>query len=118
MSNLLPCPFCGGEAETDSYGGSAGTFDQCSQCFARVSGDGWNRRVSSWQSIDNAPKDGTRVLTCYRGADYQINHFNDPSRVASGHGLGSKGWWCSAPHQQPTHWQPLPSAPLAHEQTK
>jgi uncharacterized protein DUF551 len=48
---LAACPFCGGEAEVDSYDHCAGTFVQCCECFARVSGDGsaWNRRVPALQ---------------------------------------------------------------------
>lgn len=52
---LLPCPFCGGEAEvSEGYSGMPkGTFVQCKNCWAFVAGfktktdaiSAWNRRV-------------------------------------------------------------------------
>lgn len=65
--------------------------------------------IIEWLPISTAPKDGTRIITCYRGVSVTVNHYNDPSRSAPGHALGSKGWWCSRPDQQPTHWFPIPS---------
>jgi hypothetical protein len=66
----------------------------------------------SWQPIETAPKDGTRILgwsekhvwkgihTCYWGRDGELN----PSRWHGGH--------CRIGHiDQPTHWMQLPEPP-------
>jgi len=55
MSNLLSCPFCGGDAEFDRLGtGHCSSIVVCQECGCRVesnevgdfNGDHWNRRVS------------------------------------------------------------------------
>lgn len=81
-ARILPCPFCGGEAEhficeeRDNYGGQvigcktclASTrvfFGECEGLFPA-----WNTRTPAiadgvgveWQTIDTAPKDGTALI--------------------------------------------------------
>ena len=85
---------------------SAKAFDRCAAMLRAYAGV-----AEGWRPIESAPLAGTRVFTCFNGADVQINHYNDPSRVKCGYGLGKKGWWCSRPTQEPTHWMPIP--PLA-----
>ncbi len=49
---LLPCPFCGGEAEIERYGtGRYSTIYQCTECSCRLEtgetfhhGASWNQR--------------------------------------------------------------------------
>lgn len=70
------------------------------------------KRVSEWQPIETAPKDGTEVL---------IGRFLDgklPTKaVASFHpsegwrDAGDIGWGGMYAHVRPTHWMPLPSPP-------
>ena len=54
MNNLLPCPFCGGEAEFECLGTSrCSSIVACQNCGCRVeanevgefNGDHWNRRL-------------------------------------------------------------------------
>ena len=88
---LLPCPFCGGEAERvdiedgDNAGGSCVC---CKQCLASSNVEfgfkenfvsNWNRRAAlphlaagraeavsaGWRTMDTAPKDGTRILLAW-----------------------------------------------------
>ncbi len=74
-AELLPCPFCGGEANL-MYGypmGKPVSYIGCVDCgAARHTAEDWNRRfiavpLEGWQSIEIAPKDGT-VILAYRGA--------------------------------------------------
>lgn len=66
----------------------------------------------NWQPIETAPQDGTRVLTCFHGVDYQINQFTNHADTAPGYRIGrDKTWWNSPPNRQPTHWMPLPEPP-------
>jgi hypothetical protein len=63
-----------------------------------------NIPVLEWGHIDTAPKDGTTVLTCWRGADYKLNYFNTMADLADSFKLGREQWWYSAADKQPTHW--------------
>lgn len=92
MTDLLPCPFCGGNAELDTRRSyrkiGSGDLDDavavyCLECTADhmacradhiglttndlvdIVSAAWNRRapVAGWQPIETAPKDGTRFLT-------------------------------------------------------
>lgn len=76
-----------------------------------------NNAMNTWQPIETAPKNGTTVLlfTPYRHID------SDPTS-----GIRT-GFWCKydqlwdrdysskrmAKAEAPTHWMPLPSAPMA-----
>jgi hypothetical protein len=55
--------------------------------------------MSKWQSIDTAPKDGTKVLTWHPSCGIIINSRHP------------KQWWHSRPHEQPHYWMPLPEPP-------
>ena len=54
MTTLLPCPFCGGEAEVERIGTNrVSSMVACTNCGARVeanetfdTGDAWNRRTT------------------------------------------------------------------------
>jgi Lar family restriction alleviation protein len=58
MSELKPCPFCGGKADIDAPTGSRNDrLVYCKTCFASICGDAtpdaiaaWNRRAASAQS--------------------------------------------------------------------
>lgn len=60
-----------------------------------------------WQPISAAPKDGTTVLV-WRPSEGE--HY--PAHVGVDF-WSNKSWYRSRRHQQPTHWMPLPPAPLA-----
>jgi len=64
-----------------------------------------------WQTIDTAPKDGTRVLTSYKGVDVKVNYFNSHVGIARGYRLGREAWWFSDQDKQPTHWLQFPKPP-------
>lgn len=55
----------------------------------------------SWQPIESAPKDGTRVLLSKLGAMHTAFYRNG-------------GWECGNLHyfNSPTHWMPLPAPPV------
>ena len=73
---------------------------------AAMRDDGW------YKVSDQKPKRGQKVFT-YWGGDKFINpaliknEYNPKPR-----GIGSCDWWHSLESQQPTHWMPLPAAPL------
>lgn len=67
-----------------------------------------------WRPIETAPKDGTRLLFCY--ASPKMNA--DALPVLSGHWSRLSDCWFSTITDDkinPTHWQPLPSAPVKQE---
>ena len=62
-------------------------------------------RLGTWQPIETAPKDGTRVLTYCATTSFSNQRFD----------LMHFAWhWrshCMGLANQPTHWMPLPPAP-------
>ena len=66
----------------------------------------------SWQPIETAPKDGTKVLLVNRRGNMAVGLWQGQELY--------KGWWLmggnrpnlffNAPHG-PTHWMPLPAPP-------
>lgn len=71
--------------------------------------------MDSWQPIETAPKDGTRIW---------VNRAGNPSqagrRVWWGKvGVARHGWKVAASKEmryEPTHWQPLPAPPAAQKE--
>ncbi len=69
--------------------------------------------MSSWQTIETAPKDGTRFLGAYR----RFCGRGDPWMIFVMRGNRDKMRFDCVPrrspkaHRQPTHWMPLPSPP-------
>ncbi|MCK4820433.1 Lar family restriction alleviation protein [bacterium] len=50
MSELKPCPFCGGEEIVGTSFGVDGSEYQCQSCGAAVGTDMWNQRADGWMS--------------------------------------------------------------------
>lgn len=82
--------------------------------------------MSDWQPIETAPRDRTRVLLYgpYQWEDYQsdqrvgvvVGYFDAEDEVYG----GSDRWVLESTNPytdycQPTHWMPLPLAPVACE---
>jgi len=63
MSELLPCPFCAGEARYSSPDKIGPVF--CSECGAMVNAKEWNRRtpVQPAQPVEAKPECGKKVST-------------------------------------------------------
>ena len=59
--------------------------------------------MSEWQPIDTAPKDGTRVLTCWECGKCppSVMHWYNGGWRQQSHGSMNK----------PSHWMPLPAPP-------
>jgi len=63
------------------------------------------KQIPQWRPIEEAPKDGTRILvfrkkeTGYENQIIGIDYWNRP------------GWMKSRLRMPPTHWMPLPSPP-------
>jgi len=77
--------------------------------------------MSEWMPIESAPKDGTSVLVCWAGADWDnsmaVAYYEEgySSYVDSAKGVNWRdggdlgcGGMIGA---MPTHWQPLPDPP-------
>lgn len=68
--------------------------------------------AQSWQPIERAPKDGTRILASING-DVNVTFWLEQT----------KAWWngytghALQEDSQPTHWQPLPAPPADHSLT-
>lgn len=108
MSELKPCPFCGGEAFHRGY-----DVVWCKKCSAEAHVDDWNRRpdapsAGEWMPIETAPKDG-HILAWKDGWGPTEAH------LEWGDDEDYQGW--VATHQDcdfsPTHWMPLPAPPQA-----
>lgn len=71
-------------------------------------------RVTTWQPIETAPKDGTFVLLLEEDGDPVIGAFVDfKGKEPSGY---HNGWFDNISGQYeitPTHWMPLPDPPTA-----
>ena len=128
---LKPCPFCGGEAKGErlfSTSGKSSTFYiGCSNddCWAEVSTShpdeaeataAWNKRsvgssapLSAWLPIESAPKDGTKILAFVRGKGWDVMRYHIPANP------DARQFWIGSYLIQPTHWMPLPSAPVGSE---
>ena len=74
----------------------------------------------TWQPIETAPKDGTRVLiyqpdgmwhsrSCIRGERIELAYWHQPGNKER------PGFWI--PTSRPTHWMPLPDPPSARAQS-
>ncbi len=127
---LLPCPFCGCEAELMPWSGPSYTvecnsgkkhFGITTHYFKIESNavEAWNTRAQpEWRDISTAPKDGTFVLTCMPFACpsvsawqtyFDISRFGkDPETFMTEDGFIM--YWVEVEYQ-PTHWMPLPKAP-------
>jgi Lar family restriction alleviation protein len=120
---LLPCPFCGSEAESHRDGWH---FVKCASEECLIDGPvgrteaeaiaAWNTRaavVDEWRDVrtDPPPLD-EQVVFAYFGPN------------ASWHGFAAVmkqfQWECSWPEHtvEPTHWCPLPKAPDVTEKEK
>ena len=65
------------------------------------------QKMTQWQPITTAPKDGTWILVFDQSSDHTVN-------LATWLALDDGSW--VEPYEQwttfkPTHWQPLPDAP-------
>ena len=98
---LLPCPFCGGEAE---YHGECDMVAvRCSNCGAGTSGwwdepeeaaEEWNRRPDRWIPVtERLPEEGETILVWHKDGYIMllVNMFDEMEDV--------------------THWRPLPAGP-------
>jgi len=125
MSEILPCPFCGGAAEIidiDDGDNSGGSCIGCSECQASGNVEfgrkenfvgNWNRRqsVPVWQPIETAPKDGSTIIVAA--------YCDETSTVGEAYWpeAGEWFWWHSQEYPlsengfEAMFWQPLPSPP-------
>ena len=63
--------------------------------------------ISTWQTIDSAPKDGTVILVIFTGIDVPVavKWVGDGWRVEWDH-------WVLPESEWPSHWMHCPAAPL------
>jgi hypothetical protein len=121
MSDLLPCPFCGGAGRVSWSRDRDIVNIRCELWPRECLGAGpncweepaaiaaWNRRASGWNPISTAPRDGTEIWA-YNGEQVRMRwEDGDPW---SGWLYGDETLNDIDPDpEQPTHWQPLPPAP-------
>lgn len=76
--------------------------------------------MSAWQTIDSAPKDGTRILVFTIHGDVELSDWFSIPRISyepinggdtfrKVESIAAEGWNSN----EPTHWQPLPEPPEA-----
>lgn len=117
MSDLKPCPFCGGkDAVLQDRGVMDGQlmlkFAWCQRCGARTNaGDeataiaAWNRRASQWVSVEERLPEEPGVYLVVG-----LQHSNGEPYVATDVLHEKEGCWFFA-YQSVTHWMPLPEPP-------
>lgn len=81
----------------------------------RESGNSTTQMSSTWQSIETAPKDGTRVLIILDECNQE--RWVDIAKYGKERPLGCHTNWQNGYGQgyswRPTHWMPLPKPPLS-----
>lgn len=123
MSALLPCPFCGGEAEIEqSISGTVWTvWCPHKACYAdaEVRGDtepaaiaAWNRRAEGWMPIETAPRD--KPIIVYQDGEQAVVTWMTALEDGAGDWIiwrrvGSDALAVRMP--EPTHWRHLPTPP-------
>ena len=69
-----------------------------------------------WQYIETAPGGGTRVLLAYADGSVEVGYHQVVERIVNGVvGYRHEGWVPSRAYgspNKPTHWMPLPLAPV------
>lgn len=83
--------------------------------LCRANGTTYDKEATvSWQPIESAPLDGTRVILRYASGYLAISAYAKTERFEHGTLVYSnEGWWDSRLHlgseiAPPTHWMPLP----------
>lgn len=66
-----------------------------------------HKEADAWQPINTAPRDGTTLLLRSAKGRIASGDFGQPIGWAN-----PKCWIWPYLNQEPTHWQPLPAAPL------
>lgn len=65
----------------------------------------------TWQLIDTAPKDGTKILGAHSTSVFIVAHTTNPKARKAPWREDWEGG--RLPWNQPTHWMPLPDPPEA-----
>ena len=92
-----------------SNAGTGGAVGTAGIEFPQRSG-GKLQCCSAWQSMDTAPKDGTRVLLAYRIDDPGIVDFEVGMWVPN---YGCPGWRAAGTFLAPVAWASIPDMPNA-----
>ncbi len=81
--------------------------------------------VAGWQPIETAPKDGTPVIlwTVWVGdeispdpfSEVQIGYWDHGNDLPESHDFSRRPEWVVQRIGEPTHWMPLPAAPVKQE---
>ena len=136
MTDLKPCPFCGGEATAIDESKQA----WCNDCFAagpltEEHVDAWNRRAETatessdkWVSVEERlPELEKSVLLCVRHGDPKQAHFSEaisgyrmtdpehytPEEWDNEEGASFPPEYSTDEWGTVTHWMPLPEPPEA-----
>lgn len=115
MSELKPCPFCGGEARLSHAGAKHIIF--CPNCV-RLPADGgyinqeqaiaaWNNRPDGWISVED------KLPTVNKYGDVYVLVHMDEGFIATTTFVENEGFELWAESGEVTHWQPLPKPPKA-----
>lgn len=123
--DLLPCPFCGSEAEHSFFDTPQLTkkITGCRKCRLWIDGHAnshdlqtitWNTRASQWRDIETAPRDGRCILLWWDSCKDPVTgrfSYDDETNTS---GFMSDGDDVIPRNQNNcTHWQPLPQPPVS-----
>jgi hypothetical protein len=125
MSELKPCPWCGGRAISYDERHMA---MECAACLAfgpffgedignHKDGEAmaviaWNTRAPDWQDISTAPRDGTPFLAFLTVRNTKTGEtWPEMNVIWADDDDGCPDWERGWRFEDYTHWMPLPASP-------
>ena len=119
MTDLLPCPFCGGEVSELRKPTQPAGIATCGSCHAAAPIEAWNSRPSPWIPVEERLPEPNVCVLAVSPNTLQGGHYPANAAYWQDDGYGDPAWRESAYGAvltvAPTHWMPLPAPPTKGE---